>query len=103
MWSLIGSTLMNAFGILIISGIIVLVILYTILAIPFKKAEKEIEEAIKETKINLEKDFFQKKFTKEILEEINKFSDDEREKLLFLIREKIKEKKENVKKFFNDE
>ena len=103
MWSLIGSTLMNTFGMLIISGIIVLIVLYTIFALPFKKAEKEVEEAIKETKINLEKDFFQKKFTKEILEEINKFSDDEREKLLFLIKEKTKEKKENVKKFFNDE
>ena len=48
------------------------------------------------------KELFNKKHKKEIFDEIDNFTDEEREKLLFLIKEKIKEKKEKTQKFFND-
>lgn len=48
------------------------------------------------------KELFNKKHKKEIFEELDNFTDEEREKLLFLIREKIKEKKSEAKKYFND-
>ena len=48
------------------------------------------------------KELFDKKHKKEIFEELDNFTDEEREKLLFLIREKTKEKKNEAKKFFND-
>lgn len=48
-------------------------------------------------------ELFDKKYKKEIFEELNNFTDEEREKLLFLIREKIKEKKKEAKQYFNDE
>ena len=56
------------------------------------------EEAIKIAK----KELFNKKHKKEIFEELDSFTDEEREKLLFLIREKIKEKKEEIKDFFKN-
>lgn len=56
------------------------------------------EEAIKIAK----KELFNKKHKKEIFEELDSFTDEEREKLLFLIREKIKEKKEKIKDFFKN-
>lgn len=48
-------------------------------------------------------ELFDKKHKKEIFEELDSFTDEEREKLLFLIREKIKEKKKEAKQYFNDE
>lgn len=62
----------------------------------FFAAQKE--EAIKIAK----KELFNKKHKKEIFEELDSFTDEEREKLLFLIREKIKEKKEEIKDFFKN-
>lgn len=48
------------------------------------------------------KEMFDKKHKKEIFKELDNFTDEEREKLLFLIREKIKEKKREAKTYFND-
>ena len=47
-------------------------------------------------------ELFDKKHKKEIFNELDNFTDEEREKLLFLIREKIKEKKKETKQYFND-
>lgn len=48
------------------------------------------------------REMFNKKYKEEIFNELDNFTDKEREKLLFLIREKIKEKKNEVKQYFND-
>lgn len=47
-------------------------------------------------------ELFDKKHKKEIFNELDNFTDEEREKLLFLIQEKIKEKKNEAKQYFND-
>lgn len=47
-------------------------------------------------------ELFDKKHKKEIFEDLDNFTDEEREKLLFLIREKIKEKKNETKQYFSD-
>ena len=48
------------------------------------------------------KEMFDKKHKEKIFKELDNFTDEEREKLLFLIREKIKEKKREAKTYFND-
>ncbi len=48
------------------------------------------------------REMFNKKYKEEIFNELDNFTDKEREKLLFLIREKIKEKKNEAKQYFND-